>query len=183
MATGTAFSPRSLPSDWPWLRIRHSPLPRVAYPLVSQSARLAGRFRLSPGIRKMLDDRSHFIARAPRHAATGVESLRLTYRRAGGKPDAVEAELIDLSRSGIQFRTGAAMVNGERVSMCIEDVETGFRSEHEAVVRWQRTAPEKRWLTGCQFLAELSWEVLGELFLTEALSRDVLQTNESKQDS
>jgi len=123
----------------------------------------------------MLNDSSHFIARSPRHSATGAAALRISFQHlAGQQLDSVEVELIDLSRSGIQFCTSAALIDGQRIRIVMEDVATRFQSEQDAIVRWQRSAGERLWLSGCQFVTELSWEVLGELFLNDSLSRDVL---------
>ena len=132
----------------------------------------------------MSDDNSQYIARAPRHAATPEHRLVVTFHHAPGERradpgSAVAVELVNLSRSGLQCRSPKALFSGDRVVFEFMDPESDLRLRQEAVVRWQHGEDDQSWLAGCPFSEELSWEVLGEFFLSDVLSSEVISPGAS----
>ena len=110
-----------------------------------------------------------FVARSPRHASTGV--IVEVRRSPGGSTNAIDAELVNLSRDGFQLRLHSALEDQEAVVMRISALERGVDVMFPATVRWQREE-DGGWLAGCQTSWQLDLETLGELFLSEILAQD-----------
>ena len=119
----------------------------------------------------MLNNEGGFISRRPRHQAAGSPAVRVRVERADGEePVSIEAELLDLSRSGVRLRVAADLKIQEPITVQLYDESSGLRLTRRAKVRWRR--PEQGEITsvGCLFEEQVEWEMLGELFLNEVLS-------------
>jgi hypothetical protein len=122
----------------------------------------------------MLSDPLDFSPRHPRHETTGTARLRVEVRQ-GGSPAAepVDAQLVDLSRSGFQLRTSVPLSLGETISARLRDEDSGLQLVLVGVARWQRPADDGAgWFLGCQCEQELDWAIMGELFLNDVLVMD-----------
>ena len=82
----------------------------------------------------------------------------------------MEAELLDLSRSGVRLRVAADLKVQEPITLRLHDEPSGLRLTRSATVRWKRPEQGDLWLVGCLFDEHVEWEMLGELFLNEVLS-------------
>ncbi|MHB8902413.1 MAG: PilZ domain-containing protein [Thermoguttaceae bacterium] len=113
----------------------------------------------------------NYIPRSPRHRSPGatVEVLRAPGALAG----AIEAELVNLSRSGFQVRLPQALSRHEQVVMRIATPDGAVDTMVPATVRWQREESPGCWLAGCNSGWQLDLETLGQLFLCEILTADV----------
>ncbi len=113
---------------------------------------------------------NHF-ARLPRHVAADTTSLSV-----GVKSQDAEswqpAQLEDLSRQGIRFRIGEMPRPDEVVEVRLCNKSSAVSATVVAVVRWRGTDGEPGVSIGCEFCEALSWELIGELFLSGALETD-----------
>jgi hypothetical protein len=110
--------------------------------------------------------------RRPRYPSTGRKAVHVEIERAAGEtPAAVQAELENLSRNGLQLRTPCALGSKEAIKVRIRVEETGFDLTVCAFVRWQRRDGDG-WLAGCRADQAIDWEPLGELFLDEVLATE-----------
>ena len=76
-----------------------------------------------------------------------------------------EAELVDMSRHGLQVRLTGPLEVSEPVVVRIQDSGATMDVALQAKVRWQRPHGQNRWAVGCAFDEAVNYEVLGELFL------------------
>ena len=122
----------------------------------------------------MAEDFWNYVVRRPRHAGRRSDALHVELRRHEGRlPDVVEATLVDLSRGGLQLNVDTPLVKGERVQVRISCGENTFDNETEATVRWVRVSEDgKTWSLGLRFKEELRFDLLGELFLNDALESE-----------
>ena len=107
--------------------------------------------------------------RNPRHQATeGSEIEVAVVRQTSGVELRISAELINLSRQGMQIRIGEQLVAGETVAARFrrQEAQPGF--QQPATVLWVQPEDE-RWLVGCRFETEIKWEAMGELFANHVL--------------
>ncbi len=119
----------------------------------------------------MANDTSHYVARAPRYEVQDGQRLQLTVRNlAEDAAEAREVKLVDLSRQGLQVQAAVLVSEGDRLVVELHDPTGATLIQQQATVRWQKPAEPLGWLIGCQFTDELSWEVLGELFLHELIA-------------
>jgi len=121
----------------------------------------------------MTDAYWNYTTRKPRHRAAGSDGLRVEICRIATETAAlVRAELVDLSREGLQLHTTMSLPDGEPIIVHIVDKPACIDLTMSAAVRWCRSEQEGRWLIGCQSDGPLPWETLGELFLGEILATD-----------
>ncbi|MFH1922964.1 MAG: PilZ domain-containing protein [Planctomycetota bacterium] len=121
----------------------------------------------------MADDPREYVARRPRHQAVGSAAPRLEVERCpGGVPESVEAELLDLSRSGVRFRTAAPLSPGESILVRLAHDDSELLLVRSGAVQWIRGDQEGVYSVGCHFDQPVEWETLGELFLNGILSTD-----------
>jgi hypothetical protein len=118
-------------------------------------------------------DFAAFEARQPRHETTNPTRLKVEIRRESALPsEPLQAQLVDLSRQGLQLRIPTALDLHENVSIRIRDEHAGFSISLSGVVRWQKPADDGHYLVGGRFEQELDWETMGELFLNDILAMD-----------
>lgn len=114
----------------------------------------------------------NYVVRKPRHTGTGAGGWHVQLVCVGSNQShAVEATLMDCSRSGAQLT--AAMALGENEPVIVRFVDERFEVKHEAVgvVRWRQANDESTWRLGIRFDEELDLATLGELFLHEMLDQ------------
>lgn len=116
----------------------------------------------------------NYIVRRPRHAGRSTANVAVQLLREQGRlPDVVDASLIDLSRGGVQLVVATRLVKGERVRVRIFWGENSFDGDVGAVVRWLcRTDDGQNWNLGLRFSEELQFDLMGELFLNDALESE-----------
>jgi hypothetical protein len=122
----------------------------------------------------MADDFWNHVVRRPRHAARHSSIVHVQLQRADGRlPDVVDASLIDLSRGGVQLIVSTPLSKGERLRVRISCGKNSFDSDVGATVRWlRRNEVEREWIVGLRFTEELQFDLLGELFLNDALESE-----------
>jgi hypothetical protein len=121
----------------------------------------------------MTDHDRGYVARRPRHPAAGCRGPCVRVERgAGGEPGPIDAELLDLSRSGARLRVAAPLKVGEAITVRLVDEKSGVELTRPSTVRWQRAEDDQTWSVGCMFTQHVEWETLGELFLNQILSTD-----------
>ncbi|MGE3777140.1 MAG: PilZ domain-containing protein, partial [Pirellulaceae bacterium] len=81
--------------------------------------------------------------------------------------------LADLSRQGLKAATEGELPTDELVRIEAELPDGRLLLSPRATVRWAKIQDNGQWTAGLQFDQELPWEVMGELFLSGVLSRDV----------
>lgn len=122
----------------------------------------------------MSDDR--FIVRRPRHEALNQADCRITIEWiASSRP--LDAELADVSRFGLKLILDTEMPADARLRLCLEQAANQFHVVLPVTVRWSRLEDDGRWGVGCLFDRELSWELMGELFLNGILSVDTVTSD------
>ncbi|HQU46493.1 MAG TPA: PilZ domain-containing protein, partial [Pirellulales bacterium] len=108
-----------------------------------------------------------FVGRRPRHQLDGAATVHVEIQwQSSGKPSRQAAELVDFSRQGARFRSGAALATGETIGFFLRQPVSGIDLALPGVVRWRANEEADRWLYGCQFREEVPLETLGELFLS-----------------
>jgi hypothetical protein len=118
----------------------------------------------------MTNDRPGYVARRPRHHATGEPGARIQIERPHGSlPRRTDVELLDLSRSGAKLWTSVPLAVEEAVTLRLHHVASGVSVIQSATVRWRHRNEEDTWLVGCEFSESVDWETLGELFLNGIL--------------
>ncbi|MEQ8786256.1 MAG: PilZ domain-containing protein [Pirellulaceae bacterium] len=122
----------------------------------------------------MADEFWNYVVRRPRHVGRRTEIVHVQLRRDEGRlPDVVEAELVDLSRGGLQLVVPTPLSKGEHVQVRISCGENSFDNDVAATVRWlRRTEDGAAWHLGLRFKEELQFDLLGELFLNDALESE-----------
>ena len=121
----------------------------------------------------MADEYWNYVTRTPRHKAAESPGLSIQVKRnAVANSTPLQAELLDLSRSGVLLRLAASLRINEPIVICLEDKTSNLDLTLSAVVRWRQCEEDDRWLIGCESDHPLQWETLGELFLGEILTAD-----------
>ena len=82
------------------------------------------------------------------------------------------AKLVNLSRSGLQITIGEPLAREELVTVHIRDAQGTVEVALKGWVRWQRSLGPQNWSIGCELEQPLSYEALGELFLSGILDMD-----------
>ena len=115
-----------------------------------------------------------YVARRPRHQGAGLATLGVHVERAPGSvPGSIEAELVDLSRTGVRLRSTVPLAEAEAITVRLHDEQSRLRLTRSGTVRWARPDRGDTWSIGCQFSQSVDWETLGELFLDELLSQEL----------
>ena len=114
-----------------------------------------------------------FFARPPRHEIIAAESISIQVHAV---PDGsvVVAEIINLSRQGVQLLVPTDFPSGQSIELVFTEEMVGANVTQSAVVCWCRqdkTRPEM-YDVGCKFGQAIEWEAMGELFLRGILSTD-----------
>ena len=111
-----------------------------------------------------------YAARKPRYDSASGKARVQVEQILDGRPRLIDAELQNLSRSGYQVKTAVAIDPQEPITLrvCVDGSPTPLTLPGR--VRWQLPVPDGAWLTGCQTDQLLSWETLGELFLSGVLA-------------
>ena len=136
----------------------------------SPPLRLKGHIAL---LAAMTDHEPGYVSRRPRHHVAGPAGPCLTVERSpGNAPESIEAELLDLSRSGVRFRTIIPLCVGESICVRLAHDESGLHLVRSATVCWTNSDRHGTWSVGCSFVEQVDWETLGELFLSGVLSTD-----------
>lgn len=108
--------------------------------------------------------------RRPRHDVVADDQIAAWIVVDNGEPSsAVSAELIDLSRNGCRLVSSCDLKSGDKVRLVMDLPDAERQSEALAEVRWQQRSSNGGWEYGLQFVAQLEWEFLGELFLSGTL--------------
>ncbi len=84
----------------------------------------------------------------------------------------VEAELLDLSRSGIRFRVPLPLTVEESITVRLHTEDSAVDLALPCTVQWRRPEGDGIWSVGCESASQVDWETLGELFFSGALSTD-----------
>lgn len=123
--------------------------------------------------RVMAMEEDSFIVRRPRHEVLDKADCRITVEWIASSR-CLAAELADVSRQGLKLILDANMPNDARIRLCLEQPANRFSVTLPVTVRWSRLEDDGRWGVGCVFDRELSWELMGELFLNGILSVDTM---------
>lgn len=117
-----------------------------------------------------MEDHS-FVVRRPRHEALPNHGCTVTLEWiASARP--LEADLVDLSRQGLKLVLDAKLPAEARLKLKLVQPANRFTLNIPVTVRWSRQENSERWAAGCIFDQELSWEVMGEMFLNGILCTD-----------
>jgi hypothetical protein len=117
----------------------------------------------------MSDDQ--FIVRRPRHEVLPGTTCRITVDWIGSDR-AWDVDLTDVSRQGLKLLIDTKLPEDSAIHLCLEQPANQFSITLACTVRWCRLQDDGRWGAGCIFDQELSWELMGELFLNGILSAD-----------
>jgi hypothetical protein len=121
----------------------------------------------------MSTDSKEFVVRRPRHEATASTSCHVWLELISREPCTQRnAELVDLSRQGLQLKLDAPLDPEESVVVRIQHTANRLDLKLTGHTRWQRACEDGRWAVGCLFDEPLGYEILGELFLSGILSMD-----------
>ena len=93
-------------------------------------------------------------------------------RTASKESGLLQAELLNFSRNGFLLRTAVALQMHESIVGRLRNDEPAIDLTLSAEVRWREREAGGSWLSGCQFPQQVSWETLGELFLSGILNDD-----------
>lgn len=116
-----------------------------------------------------------YIARNPRHLAAEEGGFTCRVERDEEQtPREVEGQLADLSRTGVQLTVAEPLEIGEAAMLQLGDPDSPASLRRGAVLRWQQPAGEGAWSLGFEFRREVEWETLGEFFLGNILSTDIV---------
>ena len=118
-----------------------------------------------------------FVTRRPRHEVqpNAQCGISLILPETG---QICDAQLSDLSRHGMKVICGGELPT-ESTVVVQADLPTGrIQVAPSATIRWSRLQDDGQWTAGLIFHRELSWEVMGEMFLSGVLS---VQANTSFQ--
>ena len=123
-----------------------------------------------------MEDES-FVARRPRyevepHAQCGVTII------VADSNQIVEGQLSDLSRHGMKLVTHDEVPADSTVAVHAELPTGRIQIAKAATIRWSRLQDDGQWSAGLIFNQELSWELMGEMFLSGVLS---IQANNATQ--
>ncbi|MFV1965571.1 MAG: PilZ domain-containing protein [Pirellulaceae bacterium] len=118
----------------------------------------------------MAADPRQFVVRRPRHEAVRNDACRAWLEFPHQDlPPVREVELVDLSRHGTQLRYARPIEPGASLCIRIHCDEENLDVALQGTVCWQRTFGPARWAAGFVFAEELSYELMGELFLSGIL--------------
>jgi hypothetical protein len=118
-------------------------------------------------------DPRDFSSRRPRHEAQPAAECRLFLTPKSAPDEPISAQLADLSRHGLKAVTVQDLPENLVIQIDIELPEGRMKLTDSARVCWSHHQNEDQWAVGLSFDHELSWELMGELFLSGVLSREV----------
>ena len=108
--------------------------------------------------------------RAPRHDARPRVPCEVRAELSSRNPIVERpAKLVNLSRSGLQITLGEPLAREEVVTVRIRGAQGMVDVVLRGWVRWQRSLGPQCWSIGCELEQPLSYEALGELFLSGIL--------------
>jgi hypothetical protein len=114
-------------------------------------------------------DTNHDFPRIePRYRLNDGIDVRVLVQ-AQGSPEPVDAQLIDMSNSGLQLRLATCLKFDE--SMAVHILAGDLQFDLAATVKWIREADEQSWSIGCHIKPELSEEALNRLASMGLLDR------------
>jgi hypothetical protein len=126
-----------------------------------------------------MDDES-FVARRPRYEVEPTARCSVTIIIAGSG-QSIEGWLSDLSRHGMKLVTSEEIPNDTTVAVQA-DLPTGrIQIASSATIRWSRIQDDGQWSAGLVFHSELSWELMGEMFLSGVLSVQATSSHQRPQ--
>ncbi len=112
------------------------------------------------------------VLRRPRHAASGVASLRVEIHRGEGEsPNVLKGQLVDFSRMGAQCTLPMVLAIGQKAEMRLVRASGEVVLARDGEIRWNHRDEKGQWSIGFQFTTPLDWESLGELFLVGVLTQ------------
>jgi len=118
----------------------------------------------------MLAGRFQNAGRLPRHEARLRQSCEVRAELTSRDPVVeIPAQLVNLSRNGLQIAVSAPLVRDEIVTVHIRDTQQRLDLALRGQVRWYRLLEPQCWGIGCELGEPLSYEALGELFLSGIL--------------
>lgn len=116
-----------------------------------------------------------FTPRRPRHAVADADSIEVSVERSGQQPpSSIQAKLVDMSREGFRLRVSIPLEIHEVLTVRIRSEQAKVDLTRSGNVRWRRPDGEGTWLVGCAASQPADWETLGELFLHNILSTQLL---------
>jgi hypothetical protein len=110
------------------------------------------------------------VGRAPRHDVRPRVPCEVRAELSSRDPIIDRpAQLVNLSRQGLQIAVGEPLASDEVVTVRIREVQGRLDVALRGRVRWQRSLGSQTWGIGCELEEPLSYEALGELFLSGVL--------------
>jgi hypothetical protein len=118
----------------------------------------------------MTYDPNSFVIRRPRHSANEDPQTRIWLEETDS-PDLLErdVQLRDFSRKGAKLELAAPMTPNAEVLLHLQNADENLDVAIAGQTCWQRRVDEGSWLLGCNFEKEVTYEVIGELFLSGIL--------------
>lgn len=115
----------------------------------------------------------NWVEREVRYRVSASVSLPATVHRTGEfGNETMQAELLDMSRSGLQLSVPTELAFEELVQVHVENDALGLNLTETAKVRWTReNAETKSWTVGCDILGEIQEDVLEDLIENGLLDR------------
>lgn len=124
-------------------------------------------------------EEQRFITRRPRHEVQ--PDARCLVRLYTNQGKYSEGHLVDLSRHGLKLVTDGEISLESPVRVQAELPTGPVQVSPAATIRWSRLEDDGRWAAGLVFDRELSWEVMGEMFLNGILSIQATAASERTQ--
>lgn len=111
--------------------------------------------------------------RHPRYVAASESDCSLTISKVDAdESSAVSTRLIDISRTGLQVTSQNEYPKGQLIEFSVS--VDGLSFSKKCVVQWSRWQETlKEFYVGAQFESDLTYEELGELFLSNVINQEV----------
>ena len=101
----------------------------------------------------MTSDPRRQVVRGPRHEAVDPEKCCVRLEFVSRQPVTYcTAQVVDLSRQGVQVRLNQPVANGEALLVHIQDKDGHLNMSIEAKIRWLRVSETDGWSAGTQSL-------------------------------
>lgn len=100
----------------------------------------------------------------------GMVGVRVERVR-GSAPGMIDAELIDISRSGVKLRVASCPALGEEVVLRLEVPSADLDLALSAKVQWTRAVADETWRIGCALASELPEHILSRLAVNGYIQR------------
>ena len=146
------------------------------------STTLADDFRLNDQSQSLKDYRiaameesEGFVVRRPRHEVLDKAGCQITVEWIASARR-LEADLSDVSRQGLKLVVDRHIPPDSRIRLCLEQKANRFSVTLPVTVCRSRLEDDGRWGIGGIFDRELSWELMGELFLNGILSAEAMKS-------